>query len=145
MALDSILRYSQTKVSGDPRDTPLSVTFKIFPSSHPLALKTQSYIVFDGKCPCNTKKPYLVISLLQARLYGLWTSVTHPSALESLSKFTDLLTGMGNGFTGNGKLWTFAKISNPNETQVLMLSLGNNFVLLAPAKSKMSLLPFLQA
>lgn len=47
---------------------------------------------------------YLVISFVQARLYGVRTSVTHPSALESLSKFTDLLTGMGNGFRENGKL-----------------------------------------
>lgn len=47
---------------------------------------------------------YLVILFVQARLYGGRASVTHPSALESLSKFTDLLTGMGNGFTENGKL-----------------------------------------
>ena len=47
---------------------------------------------------------YLVILFAQARLYGGGASVTHPSALKSLSKFTDLLTGMGNGFTENGKL-----------------------------------------
>lgn len=106
MALDSISRYIQTNVLrlGDSLDTPLSVSFPIFCPLIPLALKTQSYIVFDGKCPCYTKKPYLVISFVQARPYGVRTSVTHLSALESLSKFTDLLTGMGNGFTGNGKL-----------------------------------------
>jgi hypothetical protein len=42
--------------------------------------------------------------IVQAWLYGVWMSVSHPSLLESLSKFTHLLIGMGNGFTENAKL-----------------------------------------
>lgn len=93
-------------------------------SSHPLVLTISSILCSMANIPAHNEVAgsYLVISFVQARFYGVRTSVTHPSVLESLSKFTDLLTGMSNGFTENGKLWTFAKISTPNETQVLMLS-----------------------
>lgn len=121
--------------------------FYNFPSSHPWVLRAQFYIVFNGKCPCNTKKLQDLIWSLHLCKQGCMESgcLTHPSAPESLSKCTDLLTGTGNGFTENGKLWTFAKILNPSETQLLTLRMGNNSVLLAPAKSKTSLLPWLQA
>lgn len=102
--------------------------------------------MFDGKCPYDIKKlQYLIWS------FHLCKQVSMESGCLWLIRqlwnlFQNLLiplTGMGNGFRENGKLWTFAKISNLNKTQVLMLSLGNNFVLLAPAKKVKDISPFI--
>lgn len=70
---------------------------------------------------------------LQERLYGGRASVTHPSALESLSKFTDAWQEWAMA-SENGKLWTFSRISSPNET--LSTSVWVITVLLALANQR---------
>lgn len=71
-------------------------------------------------------------------------SVTHPSAPEPFSEHTDILSGMAYGFRENAKLWTSAKLTNPNKTQLLTWRMANNFVL-DSVKSEMTLPLLLQA
>lgn len=60
--LDVFVASQYVKVQSDqslrtPSGHSSKCPFHNFLSSHPLALRTQFYIVFDGKRPCNTKKP----------------------------------------------------------------------------------------
>ena len=69
VGLSSITKQSQTKVSGDPLDTALSVPFIIFCSLihwH----EQPSSVMFDGKHPCNTKKPQDLIWSFYLRKQG---------------------------------------------------------------------------